>query len=186
MSIPYGDRSITYLHSFSRIATSSCLSTLPRNAATFKHRLEATKLSCNFGEQSPKRIPPHTVASTLNYWTYPAVATALAKVAIMASTSFRDSMNSLGWSRREPDLPVNTAQQTGLLSSIKSLNPFGDSGYVRLPTVEGSGAPLPARNRREEEEAWFACELESSRYSPLHVSLPLHLPISRAMPDLQH
>ncbi|KAH7329981.1 Got1/Sft2-like family-domain-containing protein [Rhexocercosporidium sp. MPI-PUGE-AT-0058] len=74
----------------------------------------------------------------------------------MAASSFRDSMNSLGWSRREPDLPVNTSQQTGLLSSIKSLNPFGDSGYVRLPTVEGPGAPLPARNRREEDEAWFA------------------------------
>jgi hypothetical protein len=67
-------------------------------------------------------------------------------------------MNSLGWSRRDPDVPVNTSQQTGLLSSIKSLNPFGDSGYVRLPTTEGAGAPLPARNRREEEEAWFACE----------------------------
>ncbi|PBP26883.1 hypothetical protein BUE80_DR002231 [Diplocarpon rosae] len=74
----------------------------------------------------------------------------------MASTSFRDSMSSLGWSRRESELSVSTAQQTGLLSSIKSLNPFGDSGYVRLPTVEGLGAPLPARNRREEEEAWFA------------------------------
>ncbi|PQE14887.1 hypothetical protein CJF32_00002397 [Rutstroemia sp. NJR-2017a WRK4] len=76
----------------------------------------------------------------------------------MASSSFRDSMNSLGWSRRDPDLPVNTAQQTGLLSSIKSLNPFGDSGYVRLPTTEGPGAPLPARTRREEEEGWFARE----------------------------
>jgi len=64
-------------------------------------------------------------------------------------------MNSLGWSRRDTDVPVNTAQQTGLLSSIKSLNPFGDSGYVRLPTTEGAGAPLPARNRREEEDAWF-------------------------------
>lgn len=74
----------------------------------------------------------------------------------MASSSFRDSMNSLGWSRRDTDVPVNTAQQTGLLSSIKSLNPFGDSGYVRLPTTEGAGAPLPARNRREEDEAWFA------------------------------
>jgi len=73
----------------------------------------------------------------------------------MASSSFRDSMNSLGWSRRDADVPVNTAQQTGLLSSIKSLNPFGDSGYVRLPTTEGAGAPLPARNRREEEDAWF-------------------------------
>lgn len=67
-------------------------------------------------------------------------------------------MNSLGWSRRDPDVPVNTAQQTGLLSSLKSLNPFGDSGYVRLPTTEGAGAPLPARNRREEDEAWFARE----------------------------
>ncbi|KAG9248364.1 Got1/Sft2-like family-domain-containing protein [Calycina marina] len=73
----------------------------------------------------------------------------------MSSSSFRDSMNSLGWSRRDADVPVNTSQQTGLLSSIKSLNPFGD-GYVRLPTTEGAGAPLPARTRREEEEAWFA------------------------------
>lgn len=67
-------------------------------------------------------------------------------------------MNSLGWSRRDPDYPVNTAQQTGLLSSIKSLNPFGDRGYVQLPTTEGAGAPLPASNRREEEEGWFVCE----------------------------
>lgn len=67
-------------------------------------------------------------------------------------------MNSLGWSRRADDEPVNTSQQTGLLSSIKSLNPFGDSGYVRLPTTEGAGAPLPAPSRREEEEGWLACE----------------------------
>lgn len=71
-------------------------------------------------------------------------------------------MNSLGWSRRSQDVPVNTAQQSGLLSSIKSLNPFGDSGYVRLPTTEGPGAPLPARNRREEEEGWFARESTST------------------------
>ncbi|KAK3394563.1 Got1/Sft2-like family-domain-containing protein [Podospora didyma] len=75
----------------------------------------------------------------------------------MASTSFRDSINSLGWSRRDADLPVNTSQQSGLLSSIKSLNPFGgDRGYVQLPTMEGAGAPLPAPSRREEEEGWFA------------------------------
>jgi len=67
-------------------------------------------------------------------------------------------MNSLGWSRREPDVPANTAQQSGLLTSIKSLNPFGN-GYVRLPTLESEGAPLPAASRREEEEAWFAREL---------------------------
>lgn len=67
-------------------------------------------------------------------------------------------MNALGWSRRGQDEPVNTSQQTGLLSSIQSLNPFGDRGYVRLPTTEGAGAPLPAPSRREEEEGWLACE----------------------------
>jgi hypothetical protein len=75
----------------------------------------------------------------------------------MASSSFRDSMNSLGWSRRA-DGPVNTSQQSGLLSSIRSLNPFGSEGYVRLPTTEGAGAPLPAPSRREEEDGWFACK----------------------------
>ncbi|KEZ41802.1 hypothetical protein SAPIO_CDS6793 [Scedosporium apiospermum] len=74
----------------------------------------------------------------------------------MASSSFRDSINSLGWSRRDPDIPVNTSQQSGFLSSLKSLNPFRDGGYVQLPTTESSGAPLPAPNRREEEEGWFA------------------------------
>jgi hypothetical protein len=78
----------------------------------------------------------------------------------MASTTFRDSMNSLGWSRR--DEPVNTSQQSGLMSSIQSLNPFGDRGYVRLPTTEGAGAPLPQPSRREEEEGWFV--RESTRY----------------------
>ncbi|KAI1467445.1 SFT2-domain-containing protein [Daldinia caldariorum] len=75
----------------------------------------------------------------------------------MASASFRESMNSLGWSRRDPDreFTANTSQRSGLLSSIKSLNPFGDRGYVQLPTTESAGAPLPASNRREEEEGWF-------------------------------
>ncbi|GKT63668.1 GOLGI traffic protein [Colletotrichum tofieldiae] len=72
----------------------------------------------------------------------------------MASTSFRDSMNSLGWSRRDQDVPVNTAQQSGLMSSIKSLNPFQNNSYIQLPTTEGAGAPLPAANRREEEEGF--------------------------------
>lgn len=74
----------------------------------------------------------------------------------MASASFRESMNSLGWSRRDPDFPVNTSQQSGLLSSIKSLNPFGNRGYVQLPVTESAGAPLPASNRRDEEEGWLA------------------------------
>lgn len=74
----------------------------------------------------------------------------------MASASFRDSINSLGWSRRDADIPVNTSRQTGgLLTSLSSLNPFNNRGYVQLPTTEGPGAPLPAPSRREEEEGWF-------------------------------
>ncbi|KAF2842504.1 SFT2-domain-containing protein [Patellaria atrata CBS 101060] len=74
----------------------------------------------------------------------------------MASTSFRDSMNNLGWSRRDPDIPVNTSSSTPILSRLQSINPFGSGGYVRLPTQENPGAPLPAPTRREEEEGWFA------------------------------
>jgi len=74
----------------------------------------------------------------------------------MASESFRNSMNSLGWSRRDPDLPVNTSSSTPILSKIQSLNPFGSGGYVRLPTQENPGGQLPAPTRREEEEGWFA------------------------------
>lgn len=76
----------------------------------------------------------------------------------MASTSFRDSLNSMGWSRRDPDIPANTAA-TPILSRLQSWNPFGREGYVRLPTHnEAPGAPLPAASRREEEEGFFACE----------------------------
>lgn len=96
----------------------------------------------------------------------------------MASTSFRDSINSLGWSRRNADIPVNTAPQGGFLSSLQSLNPFGDRGYVQLPTTEGPGAPLPAPSRREEEEGWFACESARfpCRLPPRPISLFSFLP----------
>lgn len=97
----------------------------------------------------------------------------------MTSQSFRDSLNSLGWSRREAEVPVNTSQRTGLLSSLQSLNPFGDGGgYVSLPTTEGAGAPLPAPTRREEEEGWFACKCYSisrlMEVSPLQLRCTLH------------
>jgi hypothetical protein len=73
----------------------------------------------------------------------------------MASASFRDSMSSLGWSRREPE-PVNTSSPS-ILGRLQNLNPFGEGGYVRLPITETNpGAPLPAPSRREEEEGWFA------------------------------
>ena len=75
----------------------------------------------------------------------------------MASTSFRDSINSMGWSRRDVDVPVNTSAQNPILSRLQLLNPFGNSGYVSLPTQE-PGAPLPAPSRREEEEGFFARE----------------------------
>ncbi|OGE47742.1 hypothetical protein PENARI_c037G01499 [Penicillium arizonense] len=77
----------------------------------------------------------------------------------MANNSFRDSVNSLGWSRRDPDLPVRTgaSSSTPFFSRLQSLNPFGEGGYVQLPTHnDGPGAPLPAANRREEEEGFFA------------------------------
>ncbi|KAF1937058.1 SFT2-domain-containing protein [Clathrospora elynae] len=74
----------------------------------------------------------------------------------MASASFRDSMSSLGWSRRDADVPVNTSSPS-FLGRIQNLNPFGEGGYVRLPITETNpGAPLPAPTRREEEEGWFA------------------------------
>jgi hypothetical protein len=80
----------------------------------------------------------------------------------MASASFRDSMNSLGWSRREADAPVNTTPPS-FLGRIQNLNPFGEGGYVRLPITETNpGAPLPAPTRREEEEGWFARKSASS------------------------
>ena len=83
----------------------------------------------------------------------------------MTSTSFRDSTNSLGWSRRDPDLPVrtsNSSSTTPFLSRLQSFNPFGGSeGYVQLPTQE-----VPAETRRDEqdEEGWFACESRDFPY----------------------
>ena len=83
----------------------------------------------------------------------------------MASTSFRDSLNSMGWSRRDPDVPANTTSSP-LLSRLQSLNPFSSGGYVRLPTHnDGPGAPLPAPSRREEEEGFFACTSTYHLYS---------------------
>ncbi|CAK7267979.1 Protein transport protein sft2 [Sporothrix epigloea] len=48
----------------------------------------------------------------------------------MTSQSFRDSLSSLGWSQRDTEMPVSTSQRTGLLSSLQSWNPFGDSGWT--------------------------------------------------------
>src|SRR6266487_266067 len=77
----------------------------------------------------------------------------------MTSRTFRESMNSLGWSRREPDTLAGTNPSSRpILSKFKSLNPFGSGGYVQLPAQDASAAPLPAPTRREEEEGWFACE----------------------------
>lgn len=91
-------------------------------------------------------------------------------------------MNSLGWSRRESQAPVSTAPPS-LLDRIQNLNPFGEGGYVRLPTTETNpGAPLPAPTRREEEEGWFARKLLLPSFLPsfppsaLPVAKHVHLP----------
>lgn len=88
----------------------------------------------------------------------------------MATASFRDSMNSLGWARREQ--PVNTNRQNPIVGTLQKLNPFSNEGFVRLPTTEGEGeapgAPFPARTRREEEEGWFACKFPAI-LAPPHI-----------------
>lgn len=53
------------------------------------------------------------------------------------------------------------------------MNPFGDNGYVRLPTTEGPGAPLPQPSRREEEEGWYVRE---STLGDIDPSLPFGPP----------
>lgn len=96
----------------------------------------------------------------------------------MTSTSFRESMNSMGWSRRDPDIPANTNSSTPFLSMLQSYNPFGNSGYVSLPTTEGPGAPLPAPSRREEEEGWFACESSIPRFRLSFNSISFHAQVA--------
>lgn len=62
---------------------------------------------------------------------------------------------------------TNASADTSFTSRLQSFNPFGQSGYVQLPTHnEGPGAPLPAANRREEEEGFFACKFTSLVSSP--------------------
>lgn len=81
---------------------------------------------------------------------------------------------------------MNTAPQGGFLSSLQSLNPFGDRGYVQLPTTEGPGAPLPAPSRREEEEGWFACESTGFPLLPSpHAAFPCLASRTRTLLPLQ-
>ncbi|KAF3939472.1 hypothetical protein ABW19_dt0205132 [Dactylella cylindrospora] len=68
-----------------------------------------------------------------------------------AESQFRSQWTS--WSRREE--PVRTSSNTGFFSNLSSYNPFGNDGYVRLPTTNAE-AQLPARTREEEEAGWFA------------------------------
>lgn len=61
-------------------------------------------------------------------------------------------MNSLGWSRRV-ETPATTASSP-FLSKLQSLNPFGNSGYVRLPVSNSDLPPQPPA----EDGGWLACE----------------------------
>lgn len=92
----------------------------------------------------------------------------------MTSTSFRDSANSLGWSRRDTDVPVRTSNNssTPFLSRLQSLNPFGQGGgYVQLPTQE---VPPETRRDEQDEEGWFSCK-SRDLLRLVRVTVSLHL-----------
>jgi len=69
-------------------------------------------------------------------------------------SSFRASLASIGWSRRQPDSDISTAQP----SFFQRINPFNQTGHIRLPTTEQDVPPtqLPAPTAQEEAGAWFA------------------------------
>jgi hypothetical protein len=72
-------------------------------------------------------------------------------------STFRNSLNNLGWSRRQPasDPDLSTAAP----SFFQRINPFTGSerGYVRLPTSQQDlPAQLPAATPAQENAAWFA------------------------------
>ena len=78
------------------------------------------------------------------------------KMSASNESTFRNSLNNIGWSRRTPDAePVTTAQP----SFLQRLNPFSNSksGYIRLPTSQQDlPAQLPAPSAQQENAAWFA------------------------------
>jgi len=70
-------------------------------------------------------------------------------------SSFRNSLNNIGWSRRSADPDLSTAQP----SFFQKYNPFSSrGGYIRLPTSQTEGVPtqLPAPSAQQENAAWFA------------------------------
>jgi len=68
-------------------------------------------------------------------------------------STFRNSLNNIGWSRRTADPDVTTAQP----SLLQRINPFNTSGYIRLPTTQQDlPAQLPAASAQQENAAWFA------------------------------
>jgi hypothetical protein len=79
----------------------------------------------------------------------------------MASYTFRESINALGWGRREPPNSAHAARRgdsNGFIANLRSSLPFrsymGD-GYTRLPTIEGQGPSISATTREEGEEGWL-------------------------------
>ena len=70
-----------------------------------------------------------------------------------SESAFRNSLNSIGWSRRSADPDLTTAQP----SFLQRLNPFSRQGYIRLPTsTQDLPAQLPAQTPQQENAAWFA------------------------------
>jgi hypothetical protein len=78
----------------------------------------------------------------------------ITKMSSSNETTFRSSLNNIGWSRRTGDPDLSTAQP----SFFQKINPFGSgNGYIRLPTSsQDLPAQLPAQSAQQENAAWFA------------------------------
>jgi Got1/Sft2-like family len=66
-------------------------------------------------------------------------------------STFRASLNTLGWTRRSSDPDVSTTKP----SLFQRLNPFSSSGYIRLPTSTQDLPPQLPAQPQQESAGWF-------------------------------
>jgi len=75
------------------------------------------------------------------------------KMSASNESTFRNSLSSIGWSRRTADPDLSTSKP----SFFERINPFRESGYIRLPTSQQDlPAQLPAPSAQQENAGWFA------------------------------
>lgn len=65
-------------------------------------------------------------------------------------STFRNSLNNIGWSRRTADPDLSTAQP----SFFQRINPFNSGGHIRLPTSQQDVPSAPPA--QQDNAAWFA------------------------------